>query len=94
MYQVLITDKMSEDALSVLDSADDIEVTVSTGMNQEQLKEVISAVDGIIVRSSVQLDEEILEAATNLKAIVRAGVGVDNVDIPAVPNSTGKQAAS
>ena len=74
---------MSEDALSVLDLADDIEVTVLTGMNQEQLKEVISTIDGIIVRSSVQLDEEILEEATNLKAIVRAGVGVDNVDIPA-----------
>lgn len=78
-----MTDKMSDDAVAILDSAEDIEYVVSTGMSQEELKETIPAFDGIIIRSSVNLDEAIIEAATNLMAVVRAGVGVDNVDVSA-----------
>ncbi len=60
-----------------------IEVDVNVGMNPEELKKVIANYDAIIIRSATTLTKEIIDAATNLKVAVRAGIGVDNIDIEA-----------
>jgi phosphoglycerate dehydrogenase-like enzyme len=59
-----------------------VEVDVITGKTPEELKAMIGDYDGLAIRSSTKVTKEILEAATNLKVIGRAGIGVDNVDIP------------
>src|SRR5690606_7516029 len=59
------------------------DVDVKPGMTPEELKAVIGQYDGLAIRSATKATAEILEAATNLKVIGRAGIGVDNVDIAA-----------
>ncbi|MBL6927975.1 MAG: phosphoglycerate dehydrogenase [Rhodospirillales bacterium] len=82
MPKVLISDKMSPMAAEIF-KARGVEVDVKTGMTPEELKACIGEYDGLAVRSATKATAEVLEAATNLKVIGRAGIGVDNVDIPA-----------
>jgi D-3-phosphoglycerate dehydrogenase len=58
-------------------------VDVITGQTPEELKAIIGQYDGLAIRSSTKLTAELIEAATNLKVVGRAGIGVDNIDIPA-----------
>jgi D-3-phosphoglycerate dehydrogenase len=60
-----------------------IEVDVKTGLKPEELKAIIGQYDGLAIRSATKVTEEILEAGTKLKVVGRAGIGLDNVDIPA-----------
>jgi D-3-phosphoglycerate dehydrogenase len=60
-----------------------VEVDEITGKTPDELKAIIGQYDGLAIRSSTKVTKEILEAATNLKVVGRAGIGVDNVDIPA-----------
>src|SRR5260370_9227104 len=60
-----------------------IELDERTGLKGDALKEALRAADGVIVRSATTLTADLLENAGNLKAIVRAGVGVDNIDVAA-----------
>ena len=83
--KVLISDSMSEVAEEVLKESG-IEVDVKTGLSSEELKSIIEDYDGLVVRSATKVTAEILEAAVKLKAIARAGTGVDNIDIPAATN--------
>jgi len=78
--KVLISDSMSEVAVDVLKRAG-IEVDVKTGLDPEELKAIIGEYDGLLVRSATKVIPELFDAATNLKAIARAGTGVDNIDI-------------
>jgi D-3-phosphoglycerate dehydrogenase / 2-oxoglutarate reductase len=80
--RVLIADAMSADAESIL-AGRGIAVDVKTGLKPETLIAEIGAYDGLLVRSSTKVTAEVLDAATNLKVIGRAGIGVDNVDVPA-----------
>ncbi|PIW55001.1 MAG: phosphoglycerate dehydrogenase, partial [Sphingomonadales bacterium CG12_big_fil_rev_8_21_14_0_65_65_10] len=80
--KVLISDKMDPKAAEIF-AANGCEVDVKPGMTPEELKAVIGEYDGLAIRSATKVTEDILEAATNLKVIGRAGIGVDNVDIPA-----------
>ncbi|MBO6826074.1 MAG: phosphoglycerate dehydrogenase [Sneathiella sp.] len=82
MVKVLISDKMSPKAAEIFRERG-VEVDEITGMTPEELKACIHEYDGLAVRSSTKATEEIIQAATNLKVIGRAGIGVDNVDIPA-----------
>jgi len=82
MPKVLISDKMSPRAEEIFKERG-IEVDVITGMDPEELKACIGEYDGLAVRSSTKPNAEILEAATNMKVIGRAGIGVDNIDINA-----------
>ena len=82
MPKVLISDKMSPMAAEIF-KARGVDVDVKTGMSPEELKACIGEYDGLAVRSATKATAEILAAATNLKVIGRAGIGVDNVDIPA-----------
>ncbi|MEJ2121885.1 MAG: phosphoglycerate dehydrogenase [Alphaproteobacteria bacterium] len=82
MPKVLISDKMSERAAEIF-KARGIEVDVKPGMSPDELKAVIGDYDGLAIRSATKVTPEIVEAARKLKVIGRAGIGVDNIDLPA-----------
>ncbi len=77
--KVLISDNLSEQGVAILKRAG-LGVDVKTGMSPEELKGVIGDYDGIVIRSATKLTADVIEAATNLKVIGRAGSGLDNVD--------------
>ncbi len=79
--KVLISDKMDPNAARIFEERG-CEVDVITGESPEQLIARIGEYDGLAIRSSTKVTKAILDAATNLKVIGRAGIGVDNVDIP------------
>ena len=78
---VLIAEELSPATVAAL--GPDFEVRYCDGADREQLLSAIVDADAILVRSATQVDAEAVEAAKNLKVIARAGVGLDNVDIPA-----------
>ncbi|HNJ48877.1 MAG TPA: phosphoglycerate dehydrogenase, partial [Novosphingobium sp.] len=80
--RVLISDKMDPNAAKIFEERG-CDVDVITGETPEQLIARIGDYDGLAIRSSTKVTKEILAAAKNLKVIGRAGIGVDNVDIPA-----------
>ncbi|GAA4769302.1 phosphoglycerate dehydrogenase [Stakelama sediminis] len=82
MPKVLISDKMDPKAAEIF-RARGVEVDEITGKTPEELKAIIGEYDGLAIRSSTRVTQEILDAATNMKVIGRAGIGVDNIDIPA-----------
>ena len=82
-HQVLVSDPVSEDGLRALLDDPALGVTVKTDYTPEELAEAIKGFDGLIIRSQTKVTAEILERADRLKVIGRAGVGVDNVDVPA-----------
>ena len=59
-----------------------ISVDVKTGLSEEEIIKIIPEYDGMVVRSATKVTKNIIEAAKNLKAIGRAGAGVDNIDVP------------
>jgi len=79
--KVLISDKMDPNAAKIFEERG-CDVDVITGQTPEELMKIIGQYDGLAIRSSTKVTAEILDAATNLKVIGRAGIGVDNVDIP------------
>jgi D-3-phosphoglycerate dehydrogenase len=81
MPKVLISDKMDPKAAQIFRERG-VEVDEITGKTPEELKAIIGEYDGLAIRSSTKVTKEILDAATNLKVVGRAGIGVDNVDIP------------
>ncbi len=84
LKRVLVTDNLSTAGLKVLEENPEIELVIKTDpkLTVEQLREELQNADGIVIRSGTKLTAEVLEGQTRLKAIVRAGVGVDNIDIP------------
>ena len=83
MFKILVSDSLSEEGLGILKSSRDFIVDVKTGMKPDELKAMIGAYDALVVRSATKVTADIIEAATNLKIIGRAGVGLDNVDLKA-----------
>ncbi|RPH88113.1 MAG: phosphoglycerate dehydrogenase, partial [Deltaproteobacteria bacterium] len=83
MKRVLVSDAMASEVAEILGNVPGVKVDVKTGMKPDELKAVIKDYDALIVRSSTKATAEIIEAATQLVAIGRAGAGVDNIDIPA-----------
>ena len=82
--RVLVSDKLSETAVQIFrDRGVEVDYLPDLGKDKEKLLEVIGQYDGLAIRSATKVTEKILAAATNLKVIGRAGIGVDNVDIPA-----------
>ena len=81
MTKVLISDKMSPRAAEIFKERG-VDFDEITGMTPEELAACIGEYDGLAIRSATKVTEEILAAATNLKVIARAGIGVDNVNIP------------
>jgi D-3-phosphoglycerate dehydrogenase len=83
MFRILISDKLGEAGLSMLDKAADASYDVKTGLKKEELLAVIPEYEGLIIRSGTQVDADVLAAAGKLKVVGRAGIGVDNVDVAA-----------
>jgi len=85
MFKILVTDKLAQKGIDILSSATDFEAVVRTELakNEDELASIIGQYDGLIVRSGTKVKARVLENSGRLKAIVRAGVGVDNIDIDA-----------
>ncbi len=82
MPKVLISDQMDLNAAEIFRSHG-IEVDEKPGLSKDELKAIIGDYDGLAIRSATKVTADVLDAATNLKVVGRAGIGVDNVDIPA-----------
>jgi len=80
--KVLISDNLAPAGAQILRDAG-LEVDINTGLPPEELKKIIGNYDGLVIRSATKVTADIIECATNLKVIGRAGIGLDNVDIPA-----------
>jgi D-3-phosphoglycerate dehydrogenase len=81
MPRVLIADKLSPAAIEIFKQRG-VDADVKTGLAKDELLKVIGDYDGLAVRSATKADKDVIAAAKNLKVIGRAGIGVDNVDIP------------
>ena len=81
--KILISDKLSKEAVDILSSTPSLEVEVKTDLKPDELKNIIGGYDALVVRSSTKVTKEIIQAGKNLKIIGRAGIGVDNVDVGA-----------
>jgi D-3-phosphoglycerate dehydrogenase len=82
--RVLVSDKLSTTAVQIFkDRGVEVDYLPDLGKDKEKLLEVIGQYDGLAIRSATKVTEKLIAAATNLKVIGRAGIGVDNVDIPA-----------
>src|ERR1700750_1034281 len=82
MPKVLIADKLSPAAVAIFKERG-VDADVKTGLTKEELIKIVDQYDGIAIRSATKLTAEVLKAPKNLKVVGRAGIGVDNVDIPA-----------
>ena len=79
--KVLVSDKLSESAVQIFrDAGIDVDFQPELGKDKAKLAEVIGQYDGLAIRSATKVTEKILNAATNLKVIARAGIGTDNID--------------
>ncbi|MBD0414207.1 phosphoglycerate dehydrogenase [Oryzicola mucosus] len=84
MPRVLVSDKLSTTAVQIFkDRGVEVDYLPDLGKDKEKLLAVIGQYDGLAIRSATKVTEKLIAAATNLKVIGRAGIGVDNVDIPA-----------
>jgi len=83
MQRVLITDNLSGAGVRLLESLPGIEVDVRSGLSPDELRRALADADGIIIRSGTALTADVLRGQSRLRIIVRAGVGVDNIDLNA-----------
>ncbi|NJL81007.1 MAG: phosphoglycerate dehydrogenase [Richelia sp. RM2_1_2] len=81
MSKVLVSDSIDQAGIDILSQVANVDVKLN--LKPEELQQIIGEYDALMIRSGTQVTQEIIEAATNLKIIGRAGVGVDNVDVPA-----------
>ncbi|MEN6386130.1 MAG: phosphoglycerate dehydrogenase [Phycisphaerales bacterium] len=82
MFKILITDKLAKEGIELLKTIKDVEPVVKTGISPEELISIIGEYDGLIVRSETKANAKVLEKPGKLRAIARAGAGVDNIDVP------------
>jgi D-3-phosphoglycerate dehydrogenase / 2-oxoglutarate reductase len=82
MPKVLIADELSPRAVEIFRERG-IDVDVKTGLKPDELKAIIGQYDGLAVRSATKVTKPIIEQALHLKVVGRAGIGVDNIDVPA-----------
>jgi D-3-phosphoglycerate dehydrogenase len=80
--RVLISDKLSPAAVAIFKERG-VEVDVKPGLDKDELARIIGDYDGLAIRSATKVTAKLLENAARLKVVGRAGIGVDNVDIPA-----------
>jgi len=81
--KVLVTDTLATQGLEILERAEGIEVDYRPGLSPEDLVAAIADADALVIRSGTKVTADVIDAAKELKAIGRAGIGVDNVDVPA-----------
>ncbi len=83
MIKVLVGDALGDAGVQIFRDAAGIDVDVNTGLSPQELEEIIGDYDALVIRSATRVTEEILDAGKKLKVVGRAGIGLDNVDIPA-----------
>ena len=83
MPKVLVSDNLAPQGLEVLRQASGIELIEKPGLSAGELLEVIPEVEGLVIRSGTKVTADVIAAATKLRVVGRAGIGVDNVDVPA-----------
>ncbi len=81
--RILIADHLDKEAIEELQSVPGFEVTVKTGLNEADLVKIIPDFEVVVVRSATKITRPIIEAGQNLKLIVRAGIGLDTIDVKA-----------
>ena len=86
MPRVLIADKLSPAAVQIFKERG-LEADTKTGLSKDELLQIIGDYDGLAIRSATKVDKDVLAAAKKLKVVGRAGIGVDNVDVPAATQS-------
>ncbi|HYE01403.1 MAG TPA: phosphoglycerate dehydrogenase [Alphaproteobacteria bacterium] len=84
--RVLISDSLSPRAIEIFQERG-IETDLRVGLKPDELKEIIGQYDGLAIRSATKVTADLLAAAKSLKVVGRAGIGVDNVDVPAATAS-------
>lgn len=82
MIKILISDKLAQAGIDYLTAQSGVEIRINTGLDETGLCDIIADYDALLIRSDTQVTATVLKAAKNLKLIGRAGIGVDNVDIP------------
>lgn len=80
MKKILIADSLDKESMELLKAVPGFEVTVKTGMDESALVQTIPGYNAIVVRSATKVTKPVIEASQGLEAIVRAGIGLDNVD--------------
>jgi D-3-phosphoglycerate dehydrogenase len=83
MVKILVSDPLSDEGLKILKEVKDFQVDVKTDLKPEELKEIIGEYGALVVRSATKVTKDIISAASKLRVIGRAGVGLDNVDLEA-----------
>jgi len=81
MKKILICDGLHPDALEELNSISDFDVTLKAGMDEEELLKTIPGYNAVVVRSATTIRKRVIDAASDLEIIVRAGIGLDNIDV-------------
>jgi len=79
--KVIVTDEVAREGLALLEQDPRVEMDVRLGLSKEELLKIIGEYEVIITRSGTTVDKALLDAATKLKLVARAGVGIDNVDV-------------
>lgn len=83
MKKILLADSLDKEAVEKLKSLPQFEVTIKTGMDEPELIKTIPGFNAVVVRSATKITRKVIEAASGLEMIVRAGIGLDNVDAAA-----------
>ncbi len=83
MARILVSDKLDKQGLEILQAAPGLEVDNRPGVSADELLKIIGEYDGLVIRSGTKVTAAVLEAATSLRVVGRAGIGVDNVDVDA-----------
>lgn len=81
--KILITDKLAQEGIDLINATEGAEAVVKLGISEDELSKIIGEYDGLIIRSATTVTAKVLENPGKLKGVARAGVGVDNIDIPA-----------
>jgi len=82
-FKVLVSDKLGDAGIKIFENEPGIEVDIHTDLTPEELMEEIVPYHALVIRSATKVTADLLCAAKNLKVVGRAGIGLDNVDIPA-----------
>jgi len=83
MFKILISDSLAQEGIDILKKVKEFKVDVKLKLLPDELKKIIKDYDALLVRSGTKATKDVIEAATKLKVIGRAGVGLDNVDLAA-----------
>ncbi len=85
--KILVADKLAPAGVEYLQAQPGVEVDVKTGLSEDELASTVKEYHGLLIRSAVQVTANVLQSPGELKAIARAGVGVDNIDLNAATNA-------